>query len=115
MDVAASLDAVRAHFRALGLGERPAGTSFFYLLPDGSERLLLILQSVGRGAQIYLYPEAFRRPPGAAQWFYAALEAEGFGMGSKLGPSISLDVTDDQRMAIFWSAFERLLLGEAST
>jgi hypothetical protein len=109
IDPALPLDDVRARFRALGLLERATGTSFCYALPGGDERMLLILQSVGRGAQIYLYPEAFGRPAGAAQWFYALLEAKGFGMGSKLGPSISLAVDQPEQMEIFWAAFARLL------
>ena len=114
-DQAASLDDVRARFRAYGLVEIAAGTSYFYSLPGSAGRLLLILQSVGRGAQIYLYPEAFARPAGAAQWFYATLEAEGFAIGSKLGPSIGLDVTDGERMDAFWVAFTSLLAGETPT
>jgi hypothetical protein len=71
--------------------------------------MLLVLQPFGYGAQIYLYPEALRRADGAAQWFYALLEREGFGMGSKAGPSISLPLGDTARMAMFWAAFERLI------
>jgi hypothetical protein len=92
LDPAPSLDATRARFRALGLKERAAGTSFFYLLPDADARILLVLQPFGSGAQICLYPEGLRRTAGAVQWFYARIEDEGFGMGSKLDPSISLPV-----------------------
>lgn len=109
IDPAFPLDDARARFRAFGLAERAAGSSFFYALPERGGRFLLILHSVGRGAQIYLYPEAFGRSPGAAQWFYATLEAEGFGMGSKLGPSISLPVEDEDGMAVFWHAFDTLM------
>ena len=83
------LDRVRARFRGFGLTEREAGTSWFYAIA-GVTRPLLVLQAMGRGAQIYLYPHALGREPGAAQWFYAALDEAGFGLGSKLGPSISL-------------------------
>ena len=109
-DLARPLDDVRARFRDLGLEERPAGTSWFYALADG--RLLLILSPMGRGAQVYLYPQALGRPPGSAQWLYAALEAADFGMGSKLGPSIGLPLEDEARMALFWSGFARLLAGD---
>lgn len=85
--------------------------SFFYSLPNRDSRLLLILQSVGRGAQIYLYPEAFARPAGSSQWFYALLEEAGFGMGSKLGPSISLAIDQPSQMELFWAAFTQLLSG----
>jgi len=106
------LGPVRERFRSLGLREQAAGTSFFYVLPAGDGRPLLILQPFGYGAQIYLYPEALDRPAGAAQWFYALLEADGFGMGSKAGPSISLALERPDSMATFWRAFERLLEGE---
>jgi hypothetical protein len=108
VDPAPSLDAMRARFRAFGLKERVAGTSFFYLMPDADARILLVLQPFGAGAQIYLYPEALRRPAGAVQWFYARLEGEGFGMGSKLGPSISLPVDRPALMDVFWTGFEQL-------
>ena len=109
-DPALPLDTIRATFRAHGLAERRSGGSYVYTLADDPRaRMLLILQSVGRGAQLYLFPEALRRAGGAAQPFYAALEAAGFGMGSKLGPSISLDVADAAQMTIFWAAFGRLL------
>ena len=111
-DPAVPLDGVRARFRGFGLGERPSGLSWFYALAGGTERLLLILTAVGNGAQIYLYPQALRRAPGAAQWFYALLDEAGFGMGSKLGPSISLPLEDGARMALFWDGFGRLLAGD---
>ena len=110
-DPAPSLDDIRARFRELGLVEEVAGTSWFYAPGDAPQRPVLVLQVVGRGAQIYLYPHALGRAPGAAQWFYAALEAAGFGMGSKLGPSISLPLEDAERMALFWGHFARLLTG----
>jgi hypothetical protein len=110
-DPAVPLDGIRDRFRALGLLERSAGTSFFYSPVGGGGRMLLVLQPFGYGAQIYLYPEALGRADGAAQWFYALLEGEGFGMGSKAGPSISLPLGDAARMATFWTAFERLLCG----
>ncbi len=110
-DPAVVLDDLRVRFRSFGLEERAAGTSFFYALAGMDGRMLLVLQPFGHGAQIYLYPEALERPAGAAHWFYAALEAEGFGMGSKLGPSISLDLTNPDRMRTFWSAFGDLLAG----
>ena len=110
-DPAPSLDAIRARFRGLGLVETATGTSWFYAAPDTPHRLLLVLQAVGRGMQIYLYPRALGRAPGAAQWFYATLEEAGFGMGSKLGPSISLPVDDGERMALFWDRFALLLAG----
>ena len=112
-DPAPPLDAVRARFLDLGLVEKAAGTSWFYAPGDDPSRLLLVLQVVGRGAQVYLYPQALGRAPGAAQWFYAALETAGFGMGSKLGPSISLPLEDAGRMALFWDGFARLLAGES--
>jgi hypothetical protein len=105
------LDDVRGRFRGLGLTEQEAGTSWFYALA-GAGRPLLVLQAVGRGAQIYLYPHALGREPGAAQWFYAALDEAGFGLGSKLGPSISLPLEDAERMTFFWDGFARLLAGE---
>lgn len=108
VDPAPSLDAMRARFRAFGLRERSAGTSFFYLMPDAGARILLVLQPFGAGAQIYLYPEALRRRAGAVQWFYDWLETEGFGMGSKLGPSISLPVDQPARMDVFWAGFEQM-------
>jgi hypothetical protein len=77
-------------------------------MPDAGARILLVLQPFGAGAQIYLYPEALRRRAGAVQWFYARLEAEGFGMGSKLGPSISLPVDQPARMDVFWAGFEQM-------
>lgn len=101
---------LRTRLRELGLTERQAGTSYFYAAGDGG-RMLLVLQPFGYGAQVYLYPEALGRVEGAAQWFYALLEAEGFGMGSKAGPSISLPLADAARMATFWTAFERLVRG----
>jgi hypothetical protein len=109
------IEPVRARFRALGLAELPAGASWFYALPEPPGRLLLVLQAMGRGAQIHLYPHALGRAPGAAQWFYARLEADGFGMGSKAGPSISLALDDEGRMATFWDAFARLIAGEPAT
>jgi hypothetical protein len=108
VDPAPSLDAIRARFRAFGLQERTAGTSFFYLMPDADARILLILQPFGAGAQIYLYPEALARSAGATQWFYAWLENEGFGMGSKLGPSISLPVDRPTLMEVSWTGFDQL-------
>ncbi len=109
-DPAVPLDDVRARFRACGLAERPSGAGFVYTRGGGAEaRMLLILQAVGRGAQIYLFPEALGRGPGAAQPFYVALEAAGFGIGSKAGPSIGLSVEDDERMTVFWTAFQQLL------
>ena len=111
-DPAVPLDGVRARFRGFGLGERPSGLSWFYALAGGTERLLLILTAVGNGAQIYLYPQALRRAPGAAQWFYALLDEADFGLGSKLGPSISLPLEDEARMALFWDGFGRLLAGD---
>lgn len=105
------LEETRARFRASGLTESCHGTTYAYALTrTGRERMLLVLQSVGYGAQIYLFPEALARPRGAAQPFYAALEAAGFGIGSKLGPSIGFNVRDDAMMATFWQAFEQLLL-----
>lgn len=105
------LEETRARFRANGLAETYRGATYVYSLArDGREQMLLVLQAVGYGAQIYLFPEALALPRGAAQPFYAALEAAGFGMGSKLGPSISFNVRDPAMMATFWQAFERLLL-----
>jgi len=111
-DPAVPLDGVRARFRAFGLAERPSGLSWFYALASETGRLLLILTPVGNGAQIYLYPQALGRAPGAAQWFYALLDDAGFGMGSKLGPSISLPLEDAEGMALFWDGFGRLLAGD---
>jgi hypothetical protein len=108
-----SLEETRARFRAFGLLERASGESFLYRPSEAPGRMLLILTPQGLGAQIYLFPEALARAPGAAQPFYAALEAAGFGMGSKLGPSIGLDITNQARMAIFWEEFGRLMRGEA--
>jgi len=110
-DPSPSLDDSRARFRDLGLVEEATGTSWFYARGDARQRPLLVLQAVGSGAQIYLYPHALKRAPGAAEWFYAALEEAGFGMGSKLGPSISLPLDDAERMALFWDHFARLLTG----
>jgi hypothetical protein len=113
-DPAVPLDAIRAGFRDRGLHETVAGTSFVYSLDsDPHGRMALILQAVGRGAQIYLFPEAFGRAPGFAQPFYAALDSAGFGMGSKAGPSISLDVDDSDRMAVFWQAWSHYLAIDA--
>jgi hypothetical protein len=110
-DPGVPLDDLRLRFRAFGLTEQSAGTSYFYRLPDDAGRMLLILQAAGRGAQIYLYPEALGRPPGAVQWFYALLERQGFGMGSKAGPSITLALNQPSLMDTFWQAFGRLLRG----
>jgi hypothetical protein len=109
VDPAPSLGAIRTRFRTFGLVERPLGTSLFYLMPNDAARMLLVLQPIGTGAQIYLYPEALGRVAGAAQWFYARLEREGFGMGSKLGPSISLPLDQPASMDVFWRGFEQLL------
>jgi hypothetical protein len=114
-DPAVPLDGIRARFRAFGLAERPSGLSWFYAPARGEGRLLLILTAVGNGAQIYLYPQALGRAPGAAQWFYALLEEADFGLGSKLGPSISLPLEDEARMALFWDGFGRLLAEEPPT
>jgi hypothetical protein len=46
-------------------------------------------------------------------WSYAALEEAGFGMGSKLGPSISLPLEDAERMALLRDGFARLQAGES--
>lgn len=109
-DVGPSLEAVRSRLCGHGLHEGFVGTSYLYSVGEGlAARLLLVLHAVGTGAQVYLFPEALARTPGAAQPFYAALEAAGFGMGSKLGPSISLPLADEQRMHYFWSAFALLM------
>src|SRR5437870_2664862 len=110
---AVSLEETRARFRAFGLLERASGESFLYGPAQSPGRMLLILTPQGLGAQIYLFPEALARAPGVAQPFYAALEAAGFGMGSKLGPSIALNIGDEARMATFWEEFGRLMRGEA--
>jgi hypothetical protein len=110
---AVSLEETRARFRGFGLLEQVSGESFLYGPADAPGRMLLILTPQGLGAQIYLFPEALARAPGAAQPFYAALEAAGFGMGSKLGPSIGLAILDEERMTIFWEEFGRLMRGEA--
>lgn len=113
-DPALPLDDTRARFRAYGLVESYRGTTHIYSVSGaGTTRMLLALQSVGRGAQIYLFPEALNRMPGAAQPFYTTLEAAGFGMGSKLGPSINLALEDEARTHIFWLAFDRLMHAEA--
>jgi hypothetical protein len=101
----ADLAPLRARFRAAGLVEQAVGLSWLYTYPpDG--RAALILSAAGRSAQLYLFPEAF---PGPAQPFYAALDRAGFGMGSKLGPSISFDPADPERLAFFWHGFAGLL------
>jgi hypothetical protein len=107
---ALSLDETRARFRAFGLRERVAGTSVLYAPPGGpAEALFLVLNGSGTGAQIYLYPDTLHRPPGWAQPFYRTLDEAGFGMGSKLGPSITLEPADPERMAFFWAAFAALM------
>ena len=112
-DPAVPLDEVRVRFCAFGLAERQSGTSWFYALPTAPDRPLLLLSPMGRGAQIYLYPQALGRVAGAAQWFYAALDDASFSFGSKLGPSISLPLDDCDRMALFWAGFNQLLAGDA--
>ena len=105
---AVSLDGVRARFRALGLRESGVGASFLYA-PPARDAVLLVLQEYGNGAQIYLFPDALGRPPGVAGLFYRTLDEAGFRLGSKAGPSISLDLADGERMTRFWDAFADLM------
>ena len=114
MEPKVPLDGIRARLRSLGLLEQAAGTSFLYRLSEPEQRILLILHATGGAAQVYLYPQALGRAPGSTQWFYAALEAAGFGMGSKAGPSIALPLTDAALMDVFWTHCARLLAGDGS-
>ena len=114
VEPAVPLDGVRGRLRSLGLLEQAAGTSFLYRLSEPEWRILLILHATGRNAQVYLYPQALGRAPGSTQWFYAALEAAGFGMGSKAGPSITLPLADAALLDVFWTQLARLLAGDVT-
>jgi hypothetical protein len=106
-------DELRAFVRGLGLVEEALEGGYIYSCagPRGEMHRFLTLHG-GRGrATVYLYPDALGRPAGHATAFYLRLDAAGFDLGSKLGPSIGIDLTDDARLQLFRDGLAEVVLG----
>ncbi len=94
---------LRALLRSLGLVEEATTGAFVYWCPHpgGRFRQFATLHVRGRGATVYLYPDALGREPGFATRFYLLLDEAGLGMGSKAGPSIGIDLDDPAQVRAF--------------
>jgi hypothetical protein len=100
---------LRAFFCSLGLSETEALGSYMYWHghADG-ERQFATVHGGRRTVTIYLYPDALGRGAGHASTFYRTLDDAGLGMGSKAGPSISLDLEDAAQVRLFREGLEEL-------
>lgn len=110
-EIAGPLVAVRTEFRALGLIEAAVGPAFEYHVRRGAAgtALFATLHLQGHSATIYLYPDALGGRPGVATGFYLRLDEAGFGLGSKLGPSISFDPEDAAQRGMFFTGLRAVL------
>lgn len=112
-DPADTFAGLRAFLCSLGLIEEPSGNCFLYLWPHpaGNTRQFATLQGSAHSATVYLYPDALGRAPGYAAHFYRALDDAGLGMGSKLGPSIGIDLGDATQVRLFHEGLAALFVG----
>ncbi len=109
--------ALRAFIAGLGLTELCAGGSFLYLwrTPGGRVRQVATLWEGPGSATFFLYPDALGRGPGAAMAFYRALEEAGIAVGSTMGPSIRLNLSEERHLQPFRAALAALVRGAATT
>ena len=110
----ASADAsanLRAFLRSLGLIEQPSGDCFLFLWrqPGGVTRQFATLHAGLHSVTVYLYPDALGRYVGHASAFYRMLDDAGLGMGSKLGPSIGINLDDVRQLRLFRDGLAALL------
>ncbi len=106
--------ALRAFIAGLGLTELCAGGSFLYLWRVPGERRVRQVATLWEGpgtATFFLYPDALGRGPGAAMAFYRALEEAGIAVGSTMGPSIRLNLSDERQVQPFCAALAVLVCG----
>lgn len=98
----AGIAELRAFLCALGLFETEALGSYIYWHGSGEgARQFATVHGGRRTLTVYLYPDALGRGSGHANAFYRTLDDAGLGMGSKAGPSISLDLENDAEMRLF--------------
>lgn len=92
-----------AFLRSLGLVEQVSGECYLYLWPHryGAPRQFATVNHALRTATIYLYPDALGLGAGYAARLYRALDDADLGMGSKLGPSIAIDLADEAQLRLF--------------
>ena len=93
-----AFDEVRALLRSFGLSESEAAGVYVYRL---GARQVATLRGSMHSATLYLYPDALGRGAGVASSFYRTLDLAGLGMGSKLGPSVDLDLENAAHVALF--------------
>jgi hypothetical protein len=107
----AEFDRLRDFVRGLGFVEEALDGGYIYSCTGtgGSMRRFMTLHGGRSHATVYLYPDALGRPPGHATAFYLALDAAGFDLGSKLGPSIGFDLTDETRVRFFREELARIV------
>jgi hypothetical protein len=111
LNSAGASEDLRAFLRSLGLIEQPSGDCYLYLWrqPGGVTRQFATLQAGLHSATVYLYPDALDRAPGHASAFYRTLDDAGLGMGSKLGPSIGINLGDARQLRLFRDGLAALL------
>jgi hypothetical protein len=101
---------LRSFLCSLGLSETEALGSYMYWHGHGdSKRQFATVHGGRRTVTVYLYPDALDRGPGHANSFYRRLDDAGLGMGSKAGPSISLDLEDEAQVRLFCEGLAELL------
>jgi hypothetical protein len=77
--------------------------------PGGVTRQFATLHAGLQAATVYLYPDALGRAAGHSSAFYRMLDDAGFGMGSKLGPSIGINLDDARQLRLFRDGVAALL------
>ncbi len=99
----ADFDDFRRFLCSLGLDEQASGGCYLYAFshPADGWRQFATVSCTMRQVTIYLYPDALGRDPGHAGRFYRTLDDAGFGMGSKLGPSIAFSLDNEARLHQF--------------
>jgi hypothetical protein len=102
---------LRAFLRSLGLIEQPSADCFLFLWrqPGGVTRQFATLHTGLHSVTVYLYPDALGRAAGHASAFYRILDDAGVGMGSKLGPSIGINLDDVRQLRLFRDGVAALL------